>query len=156
MIGVCAAVFVSPEVAFVGMYAIVPPLQKKGLGIKLWTKTMEHVSRKNAGLYAVPEQLATYRDKAGFKVEDSKRMMVFETEAPLHVENLVQNLGNVVIVPIDNPDIEEQVVAYDATIAKYSRGQLLTAIFRERTSIAMAALDKFDRKVNNTCTHCLE
>lgn len=55
--------FVDPSVAFIGLYAVRPPLQGNGIGMNMWTKMMEHIGDGNAGLYAVPKHLKTYRDK---------------------------------------------------------------------------------------------
>lgn len=48
----CAAIFVSPDVAFVGLYAIVPELQKKGLGIrcKIITEMLKAVKNNFSSL----------------------------------------------------------------------------------------------------------
>lgn len=74
-------------------------------------------------------------------------MFVFEADAPLDTSDLVQTLGNVVIVPIEDAQLADEVISYDSTVVKYSRFALLKAIFAEQDSIALAALDKFDRKV---------
>jgi len=143
----CAAIFVSSDVAFVGLYAVLPEYQGRGLGIALWKHCMDHVAQKNAGLYAVPEQLTTYRDKACFSIEDTRRMLVFESDAPLDTSDLVQSMGNVIIVPIEKDQLADEVIQYDSTVVRYSRRELLRATFKEPDSVAFAGLDKFDRKV---------
>lgn len=140
----CAAVFVDPAVAFLGLYAILPQLQGRGLGIELWTKCMDHVNLRNAGLYAVPEQLSTYRDKAGFSVQDSRQMLVFEADAPLDASNLVQTVGNVIVKRIDD---DQLVIDYDEKVLGYRRERLLELTFKENDSVALVALDKFDGHV---------
>lgn len=140
----CAAVFVDPAIAFLGLYAVLPELQGHGLGIELWTKCMDHVNLRNAGLYAVPEQLATYRDKAGFSIQDRRHMLVYEGDAPLDISDLVQNVGNVQVKPIEDV---QQVIEYDAKVLAYRRDRLLELTFNEKDSVALVAVDIFDGHV---------
>ncbi len=76
----CAGVFVNPDTAFIGLYAVRPKYQKLGIGIRMWRQIKAHIGDRNAGLYAVPEHLVMYRDRAGFTHEDNKFMKAIPLE----------------------------------------------------------------------------
>jgi len=50
-------------VAFIGLYAVQSGYQGLGIGLKLFTKVMDHVGDSNVGLYSLPKHIPTYRDK---------------------------------------------------------------------------------------------
>lgn len=117
IIGCVAGVQIDPTLGhFLGLYAIHPDFQGRGLGVKMWNFLMDkHVQSKmhekdiedktdikdrngpNAGLYAVPEHLHTYRDRAGFKIQDMDRNMVVHMSRGglINTDKLVQKMGNV-------------------------------------------------------------
>ncbi|KAI1283085.1 hypothetical protein HDE_12662 [Halotydeus destructor] len=139
----CAAVFACTDTAFVGLYAILPQFQGQGLGLELWTLCMQHVGNRNAGLYAVPSQVSTYRDKAGFRCEDSCKMLVYDGDAPLDSSKLVQVLPNVQLCHFDET-LEDAVAAYDQGVVGYDRKLLLHETLREPDSLTLVAKGKLD------------
>ncbi|OTF76728.1 GNAT family acetyltransferase-like protein, partial [Euroglyphus maynei] len=70
VIGMCVGIFVHPTIAFIGLYGVQPELHGRGIGLAMWKQMMNHIGSLNAGLYAVPEHLTMYRDRAGFHNPD--------------------------------------------------------------------------------------
>ena len=136
----CAGVFVDPKVAFVGLYAVRPEFQGLGIGIKIWRTIMHHVSDRNAGLYAVPEHLHTYRDVAGFVLEDSRKMIVYESDCLLTTDDLVKAIGNVFVAEISE-ETEQRVMEYDESVTHANRSRLLHQTFRQEGSLSLVAFE---------------
>ena len=136
----CAAVFVDPHVGFIGLYAVRPEYQRLGIGIRIWRRVMQHVGQRNAGLYAVPEHLHTYRDLAGFSVEDSIKMIVYESDGIGATDDLVKAIGNVVVAEITDQALE-RVARYDESVTRADRSQLLRATFRQKDSLSLVAFE---------------
>ena len=162
----CAGVFVDPNVAFIGLYAVKPRFQGRGIGISIWNKLMaDHIKDKNVGLYAVPEHLTTYRDKAGFKVQDSIRMLVYEcdnltasgkVDLSNFCDDLVKSLANVdliIIRPEDsvNEELLIQLTNYDSSVTFVNRSKLLKATLKEKDTISLIAFEKLTLNVNDRC-----
>lgn len=164
----CAGVFVDPNCAFIGLYAVKPRFQGRGIGISIWNKLMnEHIKEKNVGLYAVPEHLTTYRDKAGFKNQDSIRMLVYECDTCSNsqgkkdltfCDDLVKSLANVdliIIRPEDsiNDDLVVQLTNYDSGVTFVNRGKLLEATLKEKDTISLIAFEKLALRANPNVRH---
>ena len=129
-----------------GLYAVKPALQGRGIGIKVWTHIMSHIKEKNAGLYAVPEHQSTYRDRAGFKLEDSIKMSVWESESRPRLGDLVKEIGNVVVQEITSNRLGS-LFSYDRDITRVDRSELLEVVLKERDSIALIALETDQKEV---------
>ena len=164
ILGMCAGVFVDPNVAFIGLYAVKPRFQGRGLGISIWNKLMtDHVKDKNVGLYAVPEHLTTYRDKAAFKIEDSIRMLVYESnnltgsgkvDLNSFCDGLGKSLANVdliIIRPEDSVDegLLTPLTNYDSSVTYVNRSKLLKATLKEKDTISLIAFEKLILNVND-------
>lgn len=136
----CAGVFVDPENAFVGLYAVRPELQGLGIGIQIWQQIMKHIGKKNAGLYAVADHLHTYRDLAGFSVEDSIKMIVYESDGICSTEDLVQSMGNVTVTEITD-QFTDSVIEYDSKITYVNRDKLLRLTFGCKEILSLVAIE---------------
>lgn len=136
----CAGVFVDPGVAFLGLYAVRPEFQGLGIGIKIWKAIMHHVGERNAGLYAVPEHLHTYRDLAGFSVQDSIRMIVYESDCLLTTQDLVKAIGNVLVTEITD-QVFDRVARYDQSVAHVDRSHLLRLTFQQKDTLSLVAFE---------------
>ena len=146
----CAGVFVS-STGFVGLYAVRPDFQGKGIGIRIFHRIMGHINGRNAGLYAVPEQLVKYRDRSGFCHEDSVRMQVYESDS-VRLEDLVKEIGNVDVQSIDLEDDEKRfrdICLYDESVTRVDRSLLLKETFKEADSVALVALETEQRVVGS-------
>jgi ribosomal protein S18 acetylase RimI-like enzyme len=141
----CAGVFVNPDTAFIGLYAVSPKYQKLGIGIRMWRQIMTHIGDRNAGLYAVPEHLVMYRDRAGFTHEDNKLLYIYESDTVRTVD-LVKNIRGTRIKRID-VSLIPQIIEYDTQVHGYSRAKLLPHVFSEGDTISLAAIDEYDNKV---------
>lgn len=76
----CAGPMTRSDTAFMGFYAVEPKFQKIGIGRELWAKTVGRLDESiNIGLYGVPNMSEKYK-RSGFKVEDSIRMLIFESQ----------------------------------------------------------------------------
>lgn len=135
-------VFVHPDTAFLGMYAVKPELHGKGIGMKMYNRLMKHINSRNLGMYAVLEHLDMYRDKAGFKAQDSRQLVIFETNEsnPPNVELLVNSIRGTRVCPL-TAEHYESVIEYDQTIHGYPRNRLLRNVFQEPDTAAFVAID---------------
>lgn len=138
--GMCAGVFVDPDTAFIGLYAVRPEHQGLGIGIRMWQKIMEHVGDRNAGLYAVPEHLHTYRDLAGFSIEDPIKMIVYESDCILTTEDLVKAIGNVFVTEITDQTFD-RVARYDRGVTYVDRSRLLRSNFNQKETLSLVAFE---------------
>ena len=66
-IGCISAVSYGESYGFIGFYIVKPDYRKRGFGIPLWNKAMEHLSGRNIGLDGVLAQQDNYR-KSGFQL----------------------------------------------------------------------------------------
>ncbi|RWS24706.1 GNAT family acetyltransferase-like protein [Leptotrombidium deliense] len=144
VIGACAGPRSTADIAFIGLYCVHKDYQGLGLGLKLFKKVREELGDINIGLGAVPSQISTYRDKAGFTVEDKTRMIVFEGKVT-GLENLTNAVDGVSVVSICD-SLMPQVIDYDESITKYRRDAIIQLTCTEPLSISMAAV----RKENNS------
>lgn len=168
----CAGVFVDENVAFIGLYAVKPRYQGRGIGISIWNKLInDHIADKNVGLYAVPEHLTTYRDKAGFRHEDTIRMLVYECDQlpskatgkvnlNAFCDDLVKSLANVdliIIRPEDTltEDLCKLLCDYDSSITYVNRTKLLHLTLKEKDTLSIIAFEKLRLKSGggNTLTN---
>lgn len=51
------------DTGFLGLYAVQPELQGRGIGLSMYKKVMQHFGDNNVGLYSLEKHLHTYRDK---------------------------------------------------------------------------------------------
>lgn len=142
----CAGVFVHPRVpGFIGLYGVRPELHGRGIGISMWRRVVDHVGTRNAALYAVPQHLAMYRDRAGFRHPDDRLLLIYENdqiESP-RVDLLVDTIRGVEVVKVGGFEEEEgtsakncinprvlfeQVARFDASVHGYPRTALLEKV----------------------------
>lgn len=137
ILGMCAAVFIHTSIAFIGLYAVRPELHGRGIGLQMWSRIMDHVADRNAGLYAVVQHLSMYRDRAGFGSPDERLLYIYESEGterqPLNIELLVQSIRGIEIRTIDEERdhcLYDSVIRYDASVHGYSRHKLLAHVLK--------------------------
>lgn len=51
------------DTGFLGLYAVQPELQGRGIGLSMYNRVMQHFGDRNVGLYSLEKHLHTYRDK---------------------------------------------------------------------------------------------
>ncbi|CAN7984234.1 unnamed protein product [Ixodes hexagonus] len=79
VVATCACVRQNPSLFVVGQYAVRKRLQGSGVGLRLWKLMDLRLGDCNAGLSAVPSRLSTYRDRAGFRVVEPWKTIVYKT-----------------------------------------------------------------------------
>lgn len=129
----CAGTLARPDTAFMGFYAVEPQFQGLGVGRELWAKTSERLAEFNVGLYGVPMMSDKYK-KTGFKLEDSIRMLIFESE-PGQVMQLdrlkslkdLSNSNNITLELVEShcETLIDKLIQYDAAVNKCRRELLL-------------------------------
>ncbi|KAH7645880.1 holothin acyltransferase [Dermatophagoides farinae] len=148
IIGMCVGIFVHPTIAFIGMYGVQPELHGRGIGLAMWRKMLDHVGSLNAGLYAVPEHLTMYRDRAGFHQPDDRMLIIYESDESdqLNVDILVPSIPETKIQRITT-EWYSKVIDYDAQVHGYIRAKLLPHVFTEEGSIAFVASDTTGQRI---------
>lgn len=137
----CAGTITRSDTAFMGFYAVEPKFQGMGIGRELWAKTTSRLGGStNVGLYGVPAMSDKY-NKSGFKVEDSIRMLIYES-APMDDSGELLNLDHLKDLSeltiddnskyrlelIDANTSEEmfnKLIEFDARVNSFSRDKLL-------------------------------
>ena len=101
-----------------------------------------------------------------FESEDVEESVTEEDEPVIYLNDLVKSMGNMNVLPIlgkvsagsfelpsdedsiDGQDLESAVIEYDERIIGYKRKKLLMSCFREKDSVSMVAVNKFDQKIH--------
>lgn len=135
----CAGPMTRNDTAFMGFYAVSPDYQRIGIGRELWAKTVGRLDPSaNVGLYGVPSMSNKYK-KSGFTLEDSTRMLIFESEPnendKLNIDSLrdIDELGNCGLETINSDTSEllfKKLIDYDQSVQKFSREHLLRHYLR--------------------------
>lgn len=124
------------DTAFIGFYGVDPQYQGLGIGRELWARSLGRLSENlNVGLYGVPEMVSKYKS-AGFVVEDSISMVVFESERgkgdQLKID-ILRDLDTLTsfdcsLQVVDSKTEEKlikKLIQYDSSIQGYPRDRLL-------------------------------
>lgn len=159
IIGMCSGTFTRPDTAFMGFYAVEPDYQGLGVGRKLWSTTLERLdSRTNVGLYGVPSMSHKYK-KAGFILEDSIRMIIYESKPgetlKLDTSQLkdIDELLGCRLQLIDS-NIEDsmlkKLIEYDQSVQKFSRERLLKLLVSSENVPLIYAIVK-DHSTSKIC-----
>lgn len=133
--------FTHPTIAFVGLYAVRPELQGHGIGLSIWKRAMEHVGSLNAGLYAVPEHLAMYRDRAGFKIPDERLLAIYHSDekSKINTDLLVPTIRGIKVEPITS-EWCQRVIDFDSDVHGYNRRKLLPHVFNGKCTYLISGL----------------
>lgn len=134
----CSGTLVRNDTAFMGFYAVEPDYQGNGIGRELWATTTRRLDESiNIGLYGVPAMSGKYK-KSGFKVEDSIRMLIFESQpgqearlglltdlAGLKAASADETLGLELINSETDESILCKLIEFDLQVNKFRRERLL-------------------------------
>lgn len=109
---------------------------------------MERVGDRNAGVNPVPEQLANYRDKAGFPIQsDWLSVVCVAKEVPIS-EMLSELPGiNVKVLELDDSEQVNKIKQYDADVLGFSRPRFISLLCREKDTVTVAATYSHDNSV---------
>lgn len=149
------------DTAFMGFYAIEPRYQKAGIGRELWARTVGRLDPSvNIGLYGVPTMSEKYK-KSGFVLEDSIRMLIFESvvnEAEKLKLNELKDIDEYHCCHIETIDANssellfKKLVDYDQSVQKFSREKLLRYYLRE-DDVPLTLVIVKDNNKSKSCTH---
>ena len=130
-----------PRTAYIGFYATKPGFQGRGIGIRCWKKMLDYLGPdRNVGLCSSPSQVSTYRDKSGFKVQDTNSMVLHDSSGGISLDTLIKNVHNVSIRELEMTDLPS-VVAYDQALVGLDRSKLLEPGLFEPDSAPMVAMN---------------
>lgn len=141
MIGACAGVLQNEDLAFVGLYVVKNSYRRRGIGMKIWNAVMERIGNRNVGVNPVPQQLENYRDKSGFPVQTSWCSKVSVVDK-VDTTKLSHDLPDVVVSQLSSGDVDivDKVVAYDADVCGFTRGDLVPLLCEQEDSATVVAL----------------
>lgn len=130
----CSGAKTRSDTAFMGFYAVEPEYRKLGIGRALWSATTSRLDESiNVGLWAVPSMACKYKSQ-GFVIEDSVRMLVYESKpsVPVHLNLIRSRVHGYQLVTFDNTSSDillKKLIDYDTSIQKFSREELLRHYF---------------------------
>ena len=109
---------------------------------------MERVGDRNAGVNPVPEQLANYRDRAGFPIQ-SDWLSVVCVAKKIPVSKMLTELPGINAKVLEPEDFEEvnKVKQYDADVLGFSRSRLISLLCREKDTVTVVATNSHDDSV---------
>lgn len=135
-IATISAVSYEKSFSFIGFYIVKPDYRKKGHGIKIWNRALEHLQGKNIGLDGVLEQQKNY-EKSGFKL--AYKNARFELDGSnlqkndLYINNvqkynaaLKSNSPNLIHLN-SNLLVRDKLLSYDKKFFLYDRHNFLKA-----------------------------
>lgn len=161
IVGMCAGSMTRSDTAFMGFYAIEPRYQKAGIGRELWARTVGRLEPSiNIGLYGVPTMSEKYK-KSGFILEDSIRMLIFESQPNEEDKLKINELKDIDefhcchIEIIDSNSSEllfKKLIDYDHSVQKFSREKILTYYLRGNDVPITLAIVR-DLNKSKSCSH---
>lgn len=77
VIGVCSGFNLNKKNAIFGEYAIAPRYRRFGIGNLLWKQCIEHCSNRNCAILATAKNVTKYREKSGFNVIPSRKLIQY-------------------------------------------------------------------------------
>ena len=154
--GTCSGINLSPELAFIGLYAVRPELQGLGIGSQLWHKVMQHIgSERNVGLYALPLMADKYKNKYNFSMIPKKQIMKFEGKFKDNYD-LIENIDGISLVSINEDNIQK-VIQYDKEVCEQTmdRTVLLTQLYKTAETVNLLAINE-SNEVMGYCFICVK
>lgn len=131
-IGCISAVSYAESYGFIGFYIVKPNYRKRGFGIPLWNKAMEHLSGRNIGLDGVLAQQDNYK-KSGFQL--AHRNIRYEWRSTRNKEEAGE-VTEVSKVPA------EDLLTYDAKLFGNRRDPFLKCWISRPCTIALGILQE--------------
>ncbi|XP_054165635.1 uncharacterized protein LOC128963168 [Oppia nitens] len=115
LIGYCSGVKVSPNLAFIGGYSVIPEYQGHGIGSMIWEKVMDYLGDINITLCAPTQEMGEkYAKKWGFEISKHKRMVNMMGKVVLN-DNHIKSIDGITVCPITT-DLLPGVIEYDKNI----------------------------------------
>lgn len=142
-VGCASAVAYDNDFGFLGLYVVKPGLQKKGIGMKLTEKCLEHLGNRNIGLDGVVENEKKYQKVMKFKSSYSN--LRFEGRGG---GKIPEGLVKIQEVPF------EKLLEYDRRMFPAPRPGFLKKWVSQPDSYAFAALEDRNLKGYGVIRKC--
>ncbi|CAG2116632.1 unnamed protein product [Medioppia subpectinata] len=142
--GYVSAVKLSPELAFIGGYAVRAEYQRLGIGKTLWDKAMAYMGDTNVGLFAANlKMFAIYRDLYNFQQIPDR--MAQHMRGPLNISrDIINSIDGISLEAINENNIRD-VIEYDKQVCDgLDRSNYLSALYKIPENIHLVAIN--DRK----------
>ncbi|CAG2170740.1 unnamed protein product, partial [Oppiella nova] len=150
ILGSCSGVNLSPDLSFVGQYAVRHEYQGLGIGKALFDTVSEHMGDRNASLFAANQKMfETYRDKNGYKAIPQKRILHMKgrfspkglIDRPFSPKGLIDSIDGISLVAINEDNIED-VIQYDREVCDgVDRSAMLSATYKTGDNINLVAIN---------------
>ncbi|KPM08275.1 Acetyltransferase-like protein [Sarcoptes scabiei] len=136
VIGVCSGFNLNKKNAIFGEYAIAPRYRRFGIGNLLWKQCIEHCSNRNCAILATAKNVTKYREKSGFNVIPSRKLIQYVGYPQLFMLNKHHLECDFEWIDAQNlPDV----IAYDEQVCGFNRAQFIQFSSHEPSSIAIMA-----------------
>ncbi|XP_027197297.2 uncharacterized protein F36G3.2-like [Dermatophagoides pteronyssinus] len=144
VIGVCSGFNMNTKCATFGEYSIAPRYRRFGIGNLLWSRCIAHCSNRNCGILASPKNVFKYREKSGFCVIPSRKLVQYCGYPHLFMLNKYHEDCDFEWINVYNlPDV----IAYDEQVCGFNRTQFIQYSIGESSSVGMMARDIHSGKV---------
>lgn len=146
-VGCASAVAYDNDFGFLGLYVVKPEFQKKGIGMRLTEKCLEHMGDRNIGLDGVVENEIKYQKIMKFRSSYSN--LRYEGRGGEIPDGLVNDgLVNISKIPF------EKLLEYDRRMFPAPRSGFLKKWVNQPDSYAFAALEAGDLKGYGVIRKC--
>lgn len=159
IIGTCSVTKVSPDTSMMGFYAVDARLHGKGIGRKIWDKTMSSIDRNTTNLFlnGVPKMWEKYKNVEGFdKLEEAKLLVYDILRKNLDIGKLkdLDSLGESTLEVIEEGSSEElleKVYSYDESVVGFSRSECWSVYLKGEDSPLTLAIFHDEQVVGFGC-----
>ena len=121
----------------IGDYLVVKEYRKKGYGLALFKKALEHLEGCTIGLVSVPEQVKNYQ-KMGFSISENVN---FFSGKPSHCE------VDFNVIPYDEKKHFDDIASYDKNCFPGDRSDFLKRWLKKPKTFSFVYYDKSDNKL---------
>ncbi|CAG2100127.1 unnamed protein product [Medioppia subpectinata] len=141
--GICSGFNLSPELAYMCVYAVRPEYQGLGIGTALWDKAMKHMGDRNASLFGNNQKVNDiYKNKHNFTFIPQRKLLRMRGKPVLN--NLITSIDGIFVVDMNDKNIAD-VIEYDKQVCDgLNRSAQLRALNGPFKSIGVVAFN--DRK----------
>jgi hypothetical protein len=131
-VGCISAVSYGESYGFIGFYIVKPSYRKRGFGIPLWKKAMEHLSGRNIGLDGVVAQQDNYK-KSGFQLAHRNIRYEWRSTRDQKAAQGITELSQV---------LSEDLLKYDAKLFGNRRDSFLECWISRPGNVALGIVQK--------------
>ncbi|CAG2112225.1 unnamed protein product [Medioppia subpectinata] len=115
LLGYCAAVNLSNELAYIGGYCVRPEYRGHGIGKDLWNTGMAHMGDRNIAIFALNYKMfEIYRDLQNFNCIPDRRILNMRGQLNPS-KDLIDTIDGISLVSVNENNIRD-VIEYDKQI----------------------------------------